>query len=71
MIDLVHFLGTSTESISRAFHGLACNGWINIQGPDVIEVLDLEALCNEFRDEGTNSYTSVKALMDNWKRRKD
>ncbi len=70
-IDLAHLLGTSTESISRAFHALAGNGWINIQRPDVIEVFDLEALCREVGDEGTTSYTSVKALIENWERTKD
>jgi len=70
-VDLAHLLGTSPESISRAFHALANKGCITIRQPNMIEVLDLDALCAEAGDDGTTSYASLKAFIDNWEHRGD
>lgn len=56
--DLAHFLGSRPESVSRAFHALADDGYIRIKTPYEIDILDLEGLIDmcgmeEFTDNET------------------
>lgn len=60
--DLAHLLGTRPESISRAFHALADSGSIAIKRPDLVEILDLDALTGETGEDEFASHASIKKL---------
>ena len=60
--DLAHLLGTRPESLSRAFHALADEGTITLLRPDLVELIDMDALGAEAGDEETASYASVRKL---------
>ena len=49
--DLAHLLGIRPESISRAFHALADLGCIEIVRPDLMRILDFEALADAAGEE--------------------
>lgn len=50
--DLAHLLGSRTESISRALHALEDEGLLQILRPDLVRILDMEALAAEAGDAG-------------------
>lgn len=50
-VDLASLLGTRTESLSRAFHALADSGVIALRQPDLVEILDLNVLSAEARED--------------------
>lgn len=61
--DLAHLLGTRPESISRAFHALADTGCITLRKPDLIGVLDLEALATEAGEDEQKGRATLKSLL--------
>lgn len=67
--DLAHLLGARVESISRAFHALADKGCIAIKKPDLIEVIDLNALAMEAGEEDAAKFASVIELIGSVRRR--
>jgi len=62
-VDLSHLLGTSVESISRAFSVLAKKGIIEVKTPYHIEILDIQRLFVEAGNEDTESVNALKQLM--------
>ncbi len=61
--DVAHLLGTRRESISRAFRALAEDGTIIIRRPDLIRILDLDALATEMGAEEPGDHVSLKQLV--------
>jgi len=61
--DLAHLLGTSPESISRAFHALADDGIIAIKRPDLVQVRNSERLVSEAGEDGADLHASLRALL--------
>nr|WP_245823110.1 Crp/Fnr family transcriptional regulator [Antarctobacter heliothermus] len=61
--DLAHLLGTRPESISRAFHALADTGCITLRKPDLIGILDLEALAAEAGEDELKGRATLKFLL--------
>ncbi len=67
--DLAHLLGTTPESISRAFHALAADGNIVVKTPNLIEILDLGAIAAEAGEDDVMSDGSLREMMRILKRR--
>ncbi|SEL70288.1 CRP/FNR family transcriptional regulator, anaerobic regulatory protein [Roseivivax marinus] len=61
--DLAHLLGTRPESVSRAFHALARDGVIALLKPDLIRILDMEALVAEAGDEDLGGTPNLKETL--------
>jgi CRP/FNR family transcriptional regulator len=62
--DLAHLLGTRPESVSRAFHSLADDGVIAIRKPDLVGILDIEALAAEAGDEYEFSPSAIETIVE-------
>ena len=62
-VDLAHLLGTRVESISRAFHALDDAGAIAILRPDLVEVTDPPALCDEAGGDFPDPRASLKDII--------
>lgn len=61
--DLAHLLGSRVESISRAFHGLADDGLIEIIKPDLVQIPGIEALSEEAGDIDLGDPVSLQRLI--------
>ncbi|MGR3322987.1 MAG: Crp/Fnr family transcriptional regulator [Pseudooceanicola sp.] len=68
-MDLAHLLGTRTESISRALHALADEGHLEILRPDLIRILDIDALAAEAGDEELAGRMDLKGIVQMAQRR--
>jgi CRP/FNR family transcriptional regulator len=62
-VDLAHLLGTRVESISRAFHALDDSGAIAILRPDLVELTDVDALCEEAGGDFPDPRASLKEIV--------
>jgi len=67
--DLAHLLGTRTESISRAFHALQEAGDLRILKPNLVRILDLEALASHAGEEELLASPNLRDLVRVIKRR--
>lgn len=61
--DLANLLGTRPESLSRAFHTLHDTGEICLLKPDVVRILDIEALARRAGDDDLLSNPTLRTLM--------
>lgn len=62
--DLSHFLGTRPESISRALHALQDDGDIRIVEPNVIRVLDFNALARKAGEDEIDGTRSLREILN-------
>ena len=67
--DLAHLLGTRPESISRAFHALEDAGDLRILKPNLVRILDLEALASQAGEEDLLASPNLRDLVQVIKRR--
>ncbi|EPX83691.1 Crp/Fnr family transcriptional regulator [Salipiger mucosus] len=67
--DLAHLLGTRPESLSRAFHALADAGSIEVLKPDLIRILDIEALTEAAGDDDLATHPNLRELVQVLQRR--
>lgn len=62
--DLAHFLGTRTETLSRAVHALVSDGIIHAETPYLLQILDLDRLIELSGNEDLTDETPAPYVPD-------